>query len=351
MHILGDVLALEVAVVAFVLFLIGVVRDPRSFGNAVLLGLALALGALGAAEHLAELPGRPERLLLLALLLAVALGPFLIACYLLANGVTMARKESLRPGNLLPLAAGIAILAVLGLNIAADRAGNAKLGLLATVTALVFGYVSFLLVSYVSYAWVYGQVAALVTRADYVIVLGAGLGRRGQVTPLLASRLDRGREVWAAITARGGNPMLIVSGGKGSDEVMPEAEAMARYLAGRGFPAGQLIREDRSRTTEENLKFSKVIMEAAPPGPGASAATRPSCVIVTSSYHVLRAAIIARRAGLRGQVTGARTAGYYWPSAMLREFGAVFLRYRAANLAICAMLAFVPVAHMVIGRL
>jgi uncharacterized SAM-binding protein YcdF (DUF218 family) len=358
-HILEGVFALEVAVVAFALFLIGVLRDPRSFGNAVLLGLALALGALGVAEHLARMPGRPERLLLLALVLAVALGPFIVACYLLATGVTMARRESLRAGNLLSLAAGVVILAVLALNIVADRIGSPKLGLLATASGLVFGYLSFLLISFCLYAWVYGQVAALVTRADYVIVLGAGLGRRGQVTPLLASRLDRGHEVWSAIAARaasrGGSPdalpALIVSGGKGSDEVMPEAEAMARYLTARGFPAGRLIREERSRTTEENLKFSKAIMEAITPAGSPSAAGQASCVIVTSGYHVLRAAIIARGAGLRGQVTGARTAGYYWPSAMLREFGAVFLRYRVVNLGICAILAFVPVALAVVGRL
>ena len=155
------VLALEMAVVVIVAFCIGVLRDPRSFGNAVLLGLALALGALGLAEHLADMPGRPERLLLLALALAVALGPFLVACYLLANGITMARRESLRPANLLSLAAGIAILAMLALNAAADRLGSVKLGLLGTVSTLVFGYVSFLLFSYVSYAWIYGQVAAM----------------------------------------------------------------------------------------------------------------------------------------------------------------------------------------------
>jgi uncharacterized SAM-binding protein YcdF (DUF218 family) len=126
---------------------------------------------------------------------------------------------------------------------------------------------------------------------------------------------------------------------------------MARYLIARGFPADRLIREDRSRTTEENLKFSKAIMDAAMPAASPPAAGQASCVIVTSGYHVLRAAIIARRAGLRGQVTGARTAGYYWPSAMLREFGAVFLRYRVVNLGICVMLTLVPVAHAVIGRL
>ncbi len=48
---------------------------------------------------------------------------------------------------------------MIGLNLAADRTGSVKLGLLATVTTLVFGYVSFLLISYVIYAWLYGHVA------------------------------------------------------------------------------------------------------------------------------------------------------------------------------------------------
>jgi hypothetical protein len=196
------VFALTLAVLAFAAFLVSVVADSRSFRNAVFLGLALALGTLSVAYRLADTPGRPGRLLLLGLVLLVALVPFLVACYLVANGVTMARRESLRLANLLPLVAGAVILAVIGLNLAAERTGSVKLGLLATVTTLVFGYVSFLLVSYVLYAWLYGQVAGLASRAGYVIVLGTGLGERGQVTPLLASRLRRGREVWSAIAAR-----------------------------------------------------------------------------------------------------------------------------------------------------
>ena len=82
---------------AFVVFLAGLLRDPRSFSNAVFLGLALALGSLAVAQRLAGMPGRPERLLLLGLVLLVALGPFAVACFLVANGVTMARRESLRP--------------------------------------------------------------------------------------------------------------------------------------------------------------------------------------------------------------------------------------------------------------
>ena len=339
---------LGLAAVALAAFLVSVLADSRSFRNAVLLGLALALGTLGLADRLAEMRGREGHLLLLGLVVVVTLGPLLAACFLVENGFTMARRESLRPANLLPLVAGVGILAVIGLNLAAERTGSVKLGLLATVTTLVFGYVSFLLVSYVIYAWLYGQVAVLASRAEYVIVLGTGLGRRGQVTPLLAGRLDRGRAVWAAISARGGHPVMIVSGGQGSDERTSEAVAMAAYLTARGFPVDQLVCEDQSRTTEENLAFSKAIMDAArPAGPGEKGAR---CVIVTSNYHVFRTAIIARKTGIRGHVTGARTAGYYWPSAMLREFAAVFLRYWAANLVICATLALVPIAYAVAGR-
>ncbi len=344
----AGVFTLGLAALAFVAFLASVAADSRSFRNAVLLGLALALATLGLADRLAHIPGRQGHLLLLGLVLLVALGPFLVAFYLLGNGVTMARRERLRLANLLPLAAGAGILAVIGLDLAADQTGSAKLGLLATVSTLVFGYVSFLLVSYVVYAWLYGQVAGLTSRAAYVIVLGTGLGKRGQVTPLLASRLDRGHRVWTALAARGGRPVLIVSGGQGDDERVPEAAAMAAYLTERGFPADRLVCEDQSSTTEENLAFSKAIIDAASAASSDKRGAR--CVIVTSNYHVFRTAIIARKTGIRGQVTGARTAGYYWPSAMLREFAAVFVRYGVVNFGICAVLAVAPVAYAVAER-
>ncbi|MGH3171655.1 MAG: YdcF family protein [Trebonia sp.] len=329
------------AVAAFLLFLIGLVRDPRSFGNAVLLGLTLAFGALAVVEDLAQTPDRGARLLLLLVLLAVASGPFLVAGYLVLNGITLARKERFRPANLLPLAAGIGILAVIALTLTAERLGSVKVTLATGVTDLLSGYVSFLLVSYVIYSFVYGRLAALTGHADFVIVLGAGLRRDGRVTPLLARRLDRGREVHETIASRsrgGPGPVLIVSGGKGGDERTSEASAMARYLAEQGFPADQVMLEDQSRNTDENLRFSKALADSVKPG--------ARCLVVTSNYHVLRTAIIARRVGVRGQVTGAPTAGYYWPSAMLREFAAVFLSYRAVNFTICALIVCLPVAYV-----
>jgi uncharacterized SAM-binding protein YcdF (DUF218 family) len=329
------VFTLEFAAVVFVVFLAGVIREPRSFGNAVLLGLTLALGALGFAQRLAETPGRPGHWLLLTLMLVVALGPFVVGCSLIANGITMIRRESVRPANLLSLVAGAALFVVIGLDVAAERTGDAKLSLFATVATLVFGYVSFLVVSYVLYAFLYGLLART-GGADFVVVLGSGLRPDGGVPPLLAHRLERGRAVWGALDRRAGDfkPLLIVSGGQGGDEPVPEASAMASYLIARGFPAERLLLEYRSRSTEENLTFSQAIMDEIRPGARAA--------VVTSDFHAFRAALLARRLGIRGQVTGARVAGYYRPSAVLREFAAVFLRYRVINLGICALLVAAP---------
>jgi uncharacterized SAM-binding protein YcdF (DUF218 family) len=343
-------LAAYLAMVVFGVFVLGVWRDPRSFSNAVFLGLCLALAALGAVGAAHQLPGAPgdlARLLVVALGVLVVLGPFLVASYLVLNGITMVRRESMRLGNLLSLLAGIGMFALVGLVvidvvvIAIGRTHYIALDVFNAFTSMVLllsGYISFLLVSYVSYAFVYGRITAL-RGADFVVVLGSGLIGGDRVPPLLASRLERGRQVHQALVARRKtSPMLIVSGGKGADERVSEAEAMASYLIERGVPADSVTREDQSRTTEENLTFSKAIMERSRP--------RYRCIVVTSNFHVFRAAIIARRLGVNGQVTGAPTAGYYWPSATLREFIAVFLSYKVVNLGICALIVVLPFAYI-----
>jgi len=106
---------------------------------------------------------------------------------------------------------------------------------------LLFGYVSFQCVSLVLYAFLYGRLRVL-RHADFVVVLGSGLLDGGQIPPLLASRLDRGQAVFQALAARGSDPVLIVSGGKGSDEQVSEADAITGYLAARGFPAAEALR-------------------------------------------------------------------------------------------------------------
>ncbi|GAA1392481.1 YdcF family protein [Kitasatospora putterlickiae] len=314
----------------FLLCGIGVLRDRRRFSNAVLLGIAVTLLALALIAELRRAPTLVAELAVALIALLPTIGTVALVWFLLSNGLTMIRKEGMRPANLLSLLAGLGILGVIALFTAAVATGSDRLGILAATAMLVVGYVSFLFVCFVGYAFLY-QLHRPRGDVDFVVVLGSGLIGGERVPPLLASRLERGRDVYEKQAARGNPPMLITSGGQGPDEKLPESHAMADYLVERGFPAEHVTREDRSRTTEENLLFSKVIMEEAKPD--------YHCVIVTNNFHAFRAALMARKTGVTGQVFGSPTARYYWPSATIREFAAVFLAHKLVNLGICGFLA------------
>jgi len=329
------VLAYVPAALFFLLFLIGLVRDRRRFGNAVYLGLSLAALVIGLLGELGRIPEPFVTVVTVIVLLAPALGVVLLAGALVSNGATMVRREGIRPANLLSLLAGLAIFGVIALLVTALVTRSRTLIVVTGTVVLVVGYISFLFLCFVGYSFLYARL--WVRRSvDFVVVLGSGLIGGDTVPPLLASRLDRARTLFEAQTARGNRPVLITSGGRGPDEKVPESHAMADYLIARGFPADRVIREDRSRTTEENLLFSKDIMTAADPD--------YRCLIVTNNYHAFRAALTARRTGIRGQVIGAPTAGYFRPSATIREFVAVFLTYRVVNLGVCLLIALSGIA-------
>lgn len=312
-----------IAVLLLVFAVLGVRRDRRRFSNAVLLGLAAVFAVAGLAGELDRLPDGVVRVVTAALPAAALLGAVATGAFLLANGVLMVRQEGGgRPANLLSLLAGLALFGVIGLAWAAVHLDSPVLHALAATALLVAGYLSFLLLCFLGYAVLYRWLG---TRrdVDFVVVLGAGLLDGHRVPPLLAARLDRALDVRREQADRGRPPVLVVSGGKGGDEQVSEAEAMAGYLAERGLPPEAVRREDRSESTAQNMEFSAVLMAREKPG--------YRCVIVTNTFHVLRAALAARRAGVPGQVVGAPTAGYYWPSAVLREFAAVLVSYPVTN--------------------
>jgi uncharacterized SAM-binding protein YcdF (DUF218 family) len=312
-------------------FCLGVFRDLRRFSNAVFLGLSLSslaialMERLGAAGHLSAL----VRGALAGSVLLVGLGVFMLAFFLIANGVQMVRNEGRRPANLLSLLAGFAILGLVALFGAAVATRSPALLRGAGAVFLVAGYVAFLFACFIGYALGYGRLRVR-RDVDFVVVLGSGLTGGSRVPPLLASRLDRARELYVRQAARENPPVVITSGGQGPREQVPEARAMADYLIQRGIPGDRVEREERSRNTEQNLRFSRAVMRERIPG--------YRCVVVTSNFHVFRAAITARRAGVNGQVVGSPTAAYFWPSATIREFAAVFLSHKVVNFGICLLL-------------
>ncbi|QES40027.1 hypothetical protein DEJ49_02670 [Streptomyces venezuelae] len=316
------------AALLFLVFCWRMVRERRRFGNAVLLGLA-ALCALAAWMYRLVSSGSTVGLVVASTLLALgAVGILVLVGLLFLNGLQMVRKEGRSPSNLLSLMGALCVIGVVALVVTAAVLRTPVLVGVGTAALGLTAYLSFLFLSFVVYAFLYGRMR-IRRKADYVVVLGSGLVGGSTVPPLLASRLERAREVHALLGKRGAAPVLITSGGQGPDEDLPESHAMADYLVERGFPAELIEREDRSTTTEENLRFSKAIMEKT----GADY----RCVVVTNNYHAFRAALMARRAGVRGQVVGSTTAAYFWPNATIREFVAVLVAYKRTNIAMCLL--------------
>ena len=146
---------------------------------------------------------------------------------------------------------------------------------------------------------------------DIVIILGAGV-RGEQAGPTLVQRLDKAVEYYNK------NPkaLLIVSGGKGSQEDITEALAMERYLIAKKIPPERIIKEEKSTTTYENFLFSnKLLKQEFPQG--------CSIVFITSDFHVYRANRIAQSMGIAVRHIGARTAWYNVPVNYMREMFAI----------------------------
>lgn len=156
---------------------------------------------------------------------------------------------------------------------------------------------------------------------DYIIVLGCAIRKDGTPTPLLRGRLDRALAFAREQEKTSGKaPVFILSGGQGSDEVISEAACMARYLSEQGVGEEQMILEDRSTDTEENMGNSKALIFARDPG--------AKVAFSTTNYHVFRSGLKARRVKMRALGMGAKTKWYFWPNAAVREFVGLLTQHR-----------------------
>lgn len=148
---------------------------------------------------------------------------------------------------------------------------------------------------------------------DYLIILGCGIEEDGTPTNLLAGRIDKALEFAGKQKELTGREVtFITSGGQGPDEPIPESKAMKNYMISLGIPAEQIIEENRSTSTYENMKFSKEIIDTLPPG--------GRIAFSTTNYHVFRGGLLGRRVKMRAVGMSADTKWYFWPNASVREF-------------------------------
>ena len=243
-------------------------------------------------------------LILMAIMFSVVAFIAILIIMFIYDGIKILIREGNRWTNFLSLAMGIGIIAYLFLfPLVGKLTHNNFATYVYLFINLVIIYLIFIMMMYTLTSWI-NLVNIKTKKLDYVVVLGAGLmGKR--VTPLLAARINRGIEVYR----RNPGSKIIMSGGQGPDEEIPEAVAMAKYAEEKGVPKKDIIVEDKSKTTRENLIFSHKLMK-----PDSRFA------IVTNSYHVYRALVLAKRLGLQCIGYGAKTKWYFTLNAFVREF-------------------------------
>lgn len=295
-------------------------RDRSRYRNCYLLFIALC-SLIPLAVDLAGPYGQQMAVMIMQTTFLVLL---IVPFFLIHNGIVMIRREGLHPAHMLSLFLGILVFAgeaamaavLIAFALSPDYESYwQRYHSLPSMAGVMFSvsviYFSMSFVIFMIYT-VFLQIIPRRKDFDYVIIHRAGLLRGDQLSRLLKDRLDKAVSVYKKDPTP---PKLIPSGGKGDDETISEAEAMKRYLMEQGIPEEDILPEDRSKTTYENLAYSKAILDERE--------GEKYTALVTSNYHVYRALRYCRKVGLTCTGIGSRVAFYYWPSALIREYIAI----------------------------
>ena len=160
---------------------------------------------------------------------------------------------------------------------------------------------------------------------DFIIILGSKIRKDGTLTPLLKGRVDKaidfGNKQYELTKKK---IIYVPSGGKGHDETIAEAEAIKNYLLEKGIKENQIIIEDKSTSTIENMKYSKEKIEDINKNANVS--------FSTTNYHVFRSGVIANEQGLDCEGMGSKTKWYFYSNALIREFIANLVQERKKHI-------------------
>jgi len=121
--------------------------------------------------------------------------------------------------------------------------------------------------------------------ADAIVVFGAA-EYVGHPSPVYRARLDHAYDLFR----QGWAPVVITTGGAGTDPSFSEGGVGHDYLLHRGIPEADLIAETQSSDTARSAERIGVIMRAN---------HMKSCIAVSDAYHVFRIRKLLEHEGMR----------------------------------------------------
>lgn len=138
------------------------------------------------------------------------------------------------------------------------------------------------------------------SKADCILVLGAGLKPDGSPSDMLRDRLSFACDLWE----EGVSDTVLVSGDRAS-ESYDEVTAMKNYLLAHGVPEEAILEDPKGYSTSESLKRAKDVFGYE------------NVVVVTQRYHLYRALYIAQKTGLDAK--GVNSDPYTYRGQVLRD--------------------------------
>lgn len=309
---------MNIAFLALLLFFIyRMIFNPRSFYNAIIFMFVL-LSGYGFIITYTPFTAIFQIIGLLIFSFFIFIVPFL----LIFNGIDLLRKEGMSLSHILPLLFGISI--ILGelsflYTIWTQSNQHTITPLWFNLAYLYFGItILFICLAFLVFLFysLFLMILPKDRNFDYIIVLGCGLRNGLTPTKLLQDRLNKAIKIYHASWSPS---KIICSGGQGIDEKISEALAMKNYLMSKDIPEHDILLEDQSTNTFENLANSQTIIQERQ--------GRMLTCVVTSNYHVFRSMIYSERLNFPITAIGSQVAFYYWPSAMIREYVAICKRH------------------------
>lgn len=131
---------------------------------------------------------------------------------------------------------------------------------------------------------------------DAAVVLGAAAWD-ARPSPVFRERINHAVGLYRSGHVR----KLVFTGGAVKKGYMSEGEVGRRYALKQGVPAEDILLENKSRTTYENLAYLRAPLREA---------GLRKIVIVSDPPHLARAAAVARDLGLDAQVSPTPTTRY-----------------------------------------